>query len=218
VNAALAALGACLGLIGNLAYLRDMIHGRTVAHRGSWLVWSVIAVLAAASHGAEGGRWSLVVLGCQAAGTVAVWALATTRGVGGLSPGNLCLLALAGAGVLGWLTASDPLVATLCAVLADGAGLVAVVPKIWRDPGSETLATYALAGATGLLACLTVASFDVALLLFPLYYCLANAAVAHLIVMRRRGVVPVPVVAVPGATIPRPRTSPDGDLEDCALR
>ena len=44
--------------------------------------------------------------------------------------------------------------ATACAALADGAGLVAIVPKIWREPHSETASTYAAAGLSGLLAAL----------------------------------------------------------------
>jgi hypothetical protein len=189
IAAAAGVLGAALSFVGTGMYLRDVGRGRTRPHRGSWLVWAVIAVLAAASHGAEGGSWSLAVLSGQALGTVLVLGAALIRGVGWFTPTNLIMLLLAALGILGWTSLTDPMAATACACLADGAGLVALLPKAWADPHSETLATYALAGATGLLAViavLAVEAWDPALLLFPAYFCLGNAGTAAFIARRRR--------------------------------
>jgi hypothetical protein len=185
---AAAALGAGLSLVGTALYLRDIRRGTTTPHRGSWLVWGVIAVIAAAAHEADGGHWGLVVLVVQALTTLAVLAVAARCGVGGITAGNALMLAVAGAGVLGWITLEDPTAAAACAAIADGAGLAAIVPKIWADPHSETMSTYALAGASGLLTVAAVASADPALLLFPVYFCLANTATAQLIALRRRRV------------------------------
>jgi hypothetical protein len=56
-----------------------------------------------------------------------------------------------------------------------------MMPKARRNPHSETLATYALASVAGALAAGAVGAPDVSLLLYPVYYCLANAAMALLI-------------------------------------
>jgi hypothetical protein len=186
-SAATAAMaGACLSVVGMAAYLRDVRRGETVPHRGSWLVWSVVAVAGAVAQGAHGVSWTLLVLGVQAATTIAVLALAVRRGVGGVSVGNAALIGVAATGIVAWIMAADPLAATAGAVLADGAGMAAIVPKVWVRPFSETTATYALAGATGLAAVVSLTGPDLRLLLFPGYYCLANSAVAVLIVVRRR--------------------------------
>jgi hypothetical protein len=187
--AVVATAGASLALSGMIVYVRDVRRGPTVPHRGSWLVWSVIAVIATVSQGSRGISWGTLVLGVQAAATVAVFALALRRGVGGVSVGNAVLIGVAGIGLLAWITLSEPLPATLGAAVADGAGLVAIVPKIWTRPSSETTATYALAGATGLTAAMSAPSLDVGTLLFPCYFCLANTAIALLIVYRRRSAV-----------------------------
>jgi hypothetical protein len=183
--AAVGSLGAALSLVGSGLYLRGIRRGGTLPHRGSWLVWTVIAVIAAASSGADGGGWSLVVLGGQALGTLAVTACAVRHGVGRLTPTNLAMLALAALGVLGWTTLTDPTAAAACAAVADAAGLVAMMPKTWADPFSETVSTYALAGFTGLLAALAVHAWNAALL-YPVYFCLGNAATAVAIAVRRR--------------------------------
>jgi hypothetical protein len=171
---------------GDLAYLRDVRAGRTVPHRGAWLVWTVIAVVAAVSHGAGGLRWSLLVLVVQSLGCLLVLQRSIRHGIGGLTPGNLVLVAVAGLGLGGWLVLSAPLAAGCGAVLADAAGLAGVVAKVWRWPHSETWATYALAGASGLCAAVAAGSTDPAVLLFPVYFCVANVLVAWLISARRR--------------------------------
>ena len=180
------ALGLMLSVIGSTLYLRDVRHRRTTPHRGSWLVWSVIALVAAASQGSEGGRWSLVVLWGQALTTLAVLLVAVRCGVGWFTRTNLLMLTVATLGIIGWTTLADPTAASACAAAADGAGLLAITPKTWLDPYSETLATYALAGATGLLAAFAVQAWDPGLLLYPVYFCLGNGATAVLIAARRR--------------------------------
>jgi len=179
-------LAAALSLLGSGLYLLDIRRGRTRPHLVSWLIWSVIALIAVMAHRASGGRWGLLALGGQAATTCLIAGIALAIGVGGLSRTNLVAVALATAGILGWLRFDDPVVATACVAAADAAGLLAIVPKYWADPHSETPATYALAGASGLLAGLAVFSWDLGLLLFPGYYCVANAVTASLIWLRRR--------------------------------
>jgi hypothetical protein len=186
MTATAAVVGSVLSILGTGLYLRDVRRGRTRPHRGSWLVWGVIAVIAALSHGACGGGWSLLVLWGQAAGTLAVLCAAIRTGTGWITPSNLVMLAIAALGILGWITLTDPTAASACAAIADGTGLIVLLPKVWADPGSETLSTYALAGTTGLLTCLAVAEWDPRLLLFPVYFCLGNAATAAFIAARRR--------------------------------
>jgi hypothetical protein len=96
------------------------------------------------------------------------------------------MLTLAGGGVIGWIVADEPVIATACVVAADLIGAAMMVPKTYRDPGSETLATFALASLSGALATGAVGTLDPSLLLYPVYYCLANGALAVLIRQRRR--------------------------------
>ena len=95
------------------------------------------------------------------------------------------MITLAGGGVIGWVVAGDPVIATACVVAADFIGAAMMVPKVYRDPGSETLATFALASLSGALAACAVGAPDLSLLLYPAYYCLANGAMAALIRHRR---------------------------------
>ena len=60
-----------------------------------------------------------------------------------------------------------------------------MAPKTYRDPGSETLVTFVGGTLAGALAAGAVGALDAALLLYPIYYCVANGAIAFLIAHRR---------------------------------
>ena len=121
----------------------------------------------------------------QAVLTSAVFLLSIRRGEGGLSPADVLMITLAGGGVIGWIVADEPVIATACVVAADLIGAAMMVPKTYRDPGSETLATFALASLSGALAAGAVGAPDPSLLLYPVYFCLVNGAIAVLIHHRR---------------------------------
>ena len=106
----------------------------------------------------------------QAILTGLVFVLAIRRGEGGVSTGERFMIAIAGGGVVGWIIADEPIVATVCVVAADLIGAALMIPKTYRDPDSETLATFALASLGGLLAAGAVGTLDLSLLLYPLYF------------------------------------------------
>jgi hypothetical protein len=95
------------------------------------------------------------------------------------------MIGIAGAGVIGWIVADEALVATACVVVADVIGAAMMVPKTYRDPESETLVTFAFASLGGALAAGAVGAIDLSLLLYPVYFCLVNGAIALLIHHRR---------------------------------
>ena len=183
-----ATLGILAGLVAiadPVPYIRDIARGRTRPHRGTWLIWGLLANVAFLAQLADGAVWSLPMIGVQAVLTTAIVLLALPHGEGGVSRGELLLIAIAGVGVVGWLTVDEPLVATVCVVLADLIGVALMVPKTYRDPWSETLATFALASLSGALAIGAVGALDASLLLYPAYYCAGNGALALLIWWRR---------------------------------
>ena len=185
--AAIAGLSAALlSAVDTAPYVRDTVHGSTVPHRGTWLVWSVLGVVAVESQRADGARWSLVPLVIQAGGTLVVLVLAVRLGTGGLTRVDAALVAVAGVGVAGWATIHEPVVATGCVILADLVAALMMLPKTWRDPHSETQTTFVLAALSGALAVASVGSPSVRLLAYPAYFAIVNALLAWVIAHRRR--------------------------------
>jgi hypothetical protein len=179
-------LAGVVAVACNVPYLRDTWRGSTVPHRGSWLIWSVLEVVAVGAQGADGARWSLLPLVVQAAGTCLVLALAVRLGQGGLSRVDLGLLGLAALGLAGWMAVDEPVIATTCVVVADLLAALMMVPKAWREPHSETLSTFVLASASGALTALAVGTLSVPLLAYPVYFVAVNAGLAAVILGGRR--------------------------------
>jgi hypothetical protein len=110
VSTLLPLLGVAAGLIAVLdtvPYLRDVLRGTTRPHPGTWLIWSALAVVVCLSQWADGASWSLIMTLTQAVVTTAVFALAVVRGKGGMTRADVMLLAVAAAGVAGWLLSGD---------------------------------------------------------------------------------------------------------------
>jgi hypothetical protein len=181
-------LGVLAGVVGvadTIPYVRDTVRGATRPHRGTWLIWGVLAIVVCLSQRADGASWSLVMATAQAALTSLTFLLAVRLGEGGVSATDMLLIAVAGGGVLGWMVADEPIVATACVIGADVIGAAMMVPKVHRDPDSETLVTFAGASAGGALGAGAVGAVDVSLLAYPVYYCLINGVLALLIHHRR---------------------------------
>jgi hypothetical protein len=182
----LGVLAALVGIADTIPYIRHTLRGSTRPHRGTWLIWSGLAVVVCLSQHADGASWSLLMAATQAVLTTLIFLLAIRRGEGGVTAAERVMIAIAAGGVVAWIVADQPIVATACVVAADLLGAAMMAPKAYRDPHSETLSTFALASLSGALAAGAAGSADPALLLYPAYFCLVNGAIALLIHERRR--------------------------------
>lgn len=182
----LGVLAGAIAVADTIPYVRDTLRGTTRPHRGTWLIWGTLAIVVTLSQYSDGASWSLIMAATQALLTGLIFALSIRRGEGGVTAGELVMIAVAGSGVAGWLVADEPIVATACVVAADLIGAAMMAPKTHRDPHSETLVTYAFASLGGVLAAGAVGAVDVSLLIYPVYYCVVNGAIALLIYLRRR--------------------------------
>ena len=178
-------LAGVVGVVDTVPYVRDILRGSTRPHRGTWFIWGLLAIVVCVSQRADGASWSLVMAGTQAVLTSFIFVLAIRRGEGGLSATDGVLIAIAAGGMAAWVVVDEPIIATACVIAADLIAAAMMVPKVYRDPGSETLMTFALAGAGGALAVGAVGATDASLLCYPVYYCLVNWALALFIHVRR---------------------------------
>jgi len=66
----------------------------------------------------------------------------------------------------------------MCVIVAELVAATMMMPKTYRDPGSETLSTFGLASLSGALAACAVGYVDFGLLLYPAYLCAVNGSTA----------------------------------------
>ncbi|MDX6572776.1 MAG: hypothetical protein QOC86_1932 [Gaiellales bacterium] len=191
MEAAFGVLAGILQLTATAPYLRDILGGSTKPQRATWMIWTSLSLVVLASQWASGATWSLALTAGQALSCGTVLALSIRRGAGGVSPLELALLGLAGLGVVGWQIAGNPTVATCSVVAADLVAVALMLPKTYRQPASETLATYAIGVASTLCALVAIGSSTASLWIYPLYILAADSAVVAVIVLRRRALAAV---------------------------
>ena len=204
---ALGVMAALVGVADTIPYVRDIARGATRPHRGTWLIWGTLAVVVFWSQYSDGASWSLLMAGTQALLTALIFVMAIRHGEGCVTPGDMVMIAIAAAGVIGWMVADEPLVATVCVIAADLIGAALMLPKTWHDPESETLSTFALASVSGGLAVGAVGALDPSLLLYPAYFCLVNGAIA-VVIQQRRAAAPALALVLPATRVREP--SPSG--------
>lgn len=124
-------------------------------NRCSWLIWSVVASLAAAGSWQAGATWPLAGATMNALGCIAILALSLRTGAFTANRVDLTCLAVATVGICAWLASSSPVAGLSLFLIADACGAVPTIRNVLKDPGCESMrgwATLALAGFAAVLS------------------------------------------------------------------
>lgn len=161
---------ALLSVYAFSPYARDTIRGRTQPQRASWLIWSVLGVIALVSQIAEGATASLWFAGVQVGWTVTIFSLSIWRGAGPiLNARDGYVLGAAALGLGLWALTENAAYALGITITISMLGGAATILKAYRNPGSETMTTWVVCFLAALLAVLAVGDTDWVLLAYPLY-------------------------------------------------
>ncbi len=179
-------LSGVIPALGALPYLKDTLDTKTKPHRASFLIWTMLGLIAVGSQFAQGASWSLIFPAEETIGPLVIFILALRQGEGGFSKWDKLAIAAAMFGLIIWYFTKDPLTALIITVAVDTIGTVLTVHKTYLDPHSETFSTWLLACVGGLLASLAVGKLSFALLLYPIYLFVANGAVVFVMLLRRK--------------------------------
>jgi hypothetical protein len=179
-------ISGLLSAVSYFPYIRDILHHKTKPERASWFIWLLLGSIAFSSQLAKGASDSLWLTGVQTLGVGIVFLLSFRHGVGGFTRKDILAIIIAIGGVGLWLLTKEAATALYIVIFVDVIGVLLTVQKAYHDPGSETLITWILAGASGLLAMLAVGNWNPVLLSYPFYILLANAAVISAILVGKR--------------------------------
>ncbi len=180
----LVVLSAVLSLSGSLAYIRDMVRGKSKPNLVTWGLWAfapLIATGAALSAHADG--WATVRIVVSGVGPLLVFlvGLVTTQSYWKLSKfdyicGGLSLIAL-----FAWLGASAPLAAILLAAIADVIATLPTVVKAWKYPKTETFYTYCIGLFTASLVIPAIPVWNIENAAFQVYLLVANTSLFFIV-------------------------------------
>jgi hypothetical protein len=171
INVNFVFLGAAIGALGSLAYMRDTLRGTTQPNRVTWLLWAIAPLLAAAVefHSGVGlrtlttfmiGFMPLLVFIASFHNPSAVWKIRRLDYVCG---------AMSLAGTAAWLVTQNGVVAIAAAIAADFLAGVPTLMKSWSHPESESVSSYVGAVINSGILLLTVVHWTTEVAAFPLF-------------------------------------------------
>jgi len=182
-------IGILSGLLSTssyVPYVRDIFAKKTKPERASWIIWSVLTGIAFFSQLAKGASSSLWLPGLETCGVTIVFILSLKYGVGGLTKRDILILFSAAAGVVLWYFTKEPAVALYIIIGVDSLGTIPTIIKSYQEPETETFTTWILLSIAGILAMISVGSWNIILLSYPFYFFAANAGTALAMILGKK--------------------------------
>ena len=173
-------------VISPVPYVIDIIRGRTHPNLVTWITWSLInGINTAAAFSA--GAWQTGIYGLAAtSATVTIALLGLWRGVKKYSRFDLFCQIAALLGLPVWLLTRQPGLAIAVELCVDFAGGLPTLRHAWKAPAEETLRTFVLSAAAGLLLLASLRNYNFVAVAMPAYILCFDSAIAFSIIIRRR--------------------------------
>lgn len=151
-----AVLAALLQIGGFLVMLAGIRRSSVRPNPFSWLIWSLVASLAAAGSWRAGATWPLAGAVTNALGCIAVLVATLRQGAVSVNRVDVSCLVAALAGIVAWYWTDDPVIGLALFLTADAVGAVPTIRTASLDPLSESVAGWALLALAGIAAVLSV--------------------------------------------------------------
>ncbi len=170
-------------LVGAGPYIRDIFNKKVHPHVLSWLGWAFITGLGASAMYAEGSTWLAAIVGANTITclSVVIFSMIAKVSVWQSSKYDTIFFGLGIVGLFLWLTLDLPVLALICAIVADFAFGMPTIIKTYKDPSTETPFAWIMATLSGFLSLFaieTVAFYEIA---YPAYLLIFDTVVLLLV-------------------------------------
>jgi hypothetical protein len=173
-------------LLSILPYIRDILRGWTRPNLVTWSLWTLNGGILAFAQYTAGASWTLAVVVAATIATAVVSVLAVPFGQRGYGLIDAVCLVMALAALGGWWWTKDPLTAIVLGVVAEIFAVSPTIAKTYRAPETETPSTYWVTACATIVSMIASTKFDLANLLFPVYFIAVNTLIALMATRGRR--------------------------------
>lgn len=179
-------LGVILSLLSMSIYIVSILRGNTRPHLYTYLIWSIVTLIAFLGSLAAGGGVGAWVVGVTGFTSIIIFVLSFKYGTKDIKPIDTVFLIAALVSIISWVLFKNPLWSVVLAVIIDMCGYFPTIRKTWRDPNSEIFSAWAIGGIQALTAIVALSNFNFLTLLFPIEYFLMNCIIGCIILARGR--------------------------------
>lgn len=157
--------------IGGVPYINDIIKRRVKPHILSWLGWGFITAIGGFAMLAEGSTWAVALIFANTAMCliIAFSAMIIKRGVWSTGIHDYVFFGAGLLGILLWQMLDMPVIALICAILADLAFGIPTIIKTFKDPSTETPFPWAMSVIAEIFGLLALSNFSFHEAAYPVY-------------------------------------------------
>jgi hypothetical protein len=187
IKAAFGILSAIFTFGGLVPYFLE-IHKRVIyPHNLSWIGWAFITSIGAIAMLTDGGTWSVVILFANSLSCiiVVIYSIYKKVGVWSTTTYDYLFFALGILGIILWQTFDMPIMAILCAVLADLSFGIPTIIKAYKNPKSEAYLAWLSGSIAGLLSLFAVQNFTAVQFLYPMYLFIFDFTIFLIVIIYR---------------------------------
>lgn len=175
----LVVLSAILGLSGALAYIRDIVRGKSKPNLVTWGLWAFASLIATgAALSAHADPWATVRIFMAGFGPLLIFL------VGVFVPQSYWKLskfdyACGGSSLVAlfmWLGADSPRASILLAAISDVFATLPTIVKAWKYPETETVYNYFIGLFSASIVIPAIPIWNIENAAFQMYLLIANAA------------------------------------------
>lgn len=176
-------ISSALILIGAGPYIRDILNKKAHPHVLSWLGWGFITALGASAMYADGSTWpaAIVFANSVACLTIVLFSIINKVGIWQTSFFDWFFFGMGLLGIVLWQTLDLPVLALICALVADFSFGVPTIIKTYKDPSTETPFVWVAAASSGLFSIFAIEVWAFYEAAYPVYLLIFDTIVLLLV-------------------------------------
>lgn len=182
----IAIVAACLAIVGNVPYLRDIVKGRVKPHAYSWLVWTIVSGITFFGQLAKGAGVGAISTAASEIFTVIIFLFSLRYGFKPVKKIDTLFLLIALLGIIPWIITKDPTVSVIIAVSIDLIAFTPTIRKTWKHPTTETPMLYGMNVLRHILALFSLQAYNIATTLHSIAMITVNSCMTLLLTVKRK--------------------------------
>jgi hypothetical protein len=181
-------LSAFFTFAGLIPYFLEIHKKEIYPHNLSWLGWAFITFVGAIAMLDGGFSWSVIILFANSLSCliVVIYSIYKKVGVWSTTIYDYIFFGLGIFGIILWQTFNMPIMAILCAVLADLFFGIPTIIKAYKNPKSEIYLAWLSCSIAGLLSLFAVRSYILTEFLYPLYLFIFDTSILLIVLLFKK--------------------------------
>lgn len=179
-------LASAVAIISFLPYLRDILRKQTQPHAYSWLIWTILQVIATVGQVRGGSGYGSLPIAIGAFLCFIIFLLSFRYGTKNITRFDGACLAASFVAIALLFVVSNPFWSILAVVLIDLIGYLPTMRKGYEEPFTETPSTFAISAFSQLLSLFAIRTYSPTTVLYIATLFVTNSLFVSILLLRRK--------------------------------